>query len=68
MDTMASTSATQLITICDEESIMFSFQIDVEIGLEATSNVEVDGAWGIFTLKLLANRSLWSPTHRSIGY
>ncbi len=38
---MASTSATQLITICDEENIMFFFQIDIEIGLEAMSNVEV---------------------------
>jgi hypothetical protein len=55
MDTMACTSATQLITICDEEDIMFSFQIDIDIGLEATSNVEVDKTWGIFTLKLLTN-------------
>jgi hypothetical protein len=34
---------------------MFSSQIEVEIGQKQTSNVEIDGAWGIFTLKLLTN-------------
>jgi hypothetical protein len=47
---------------------MFSFQTKAEIGSKEVSNVEIDEAWGIFTLKLLANWSLWSPTHRLVGY
>jgi hypothetical protein len=46
MDIMAFSTATQLITICDEEDIMFPSQIDVEIESKVTSNVEVDGVGG----------------------
>jgi hypothetical protein len=43
MNTMASTSATQPTTIC-EENIMFSFQTKAEIGSKEVSNVEIDEA------------------------
>jgi hypothetical protein len=55
MDKVAPTSATQLITICDEKDIMFSFQNEVEIRLKATSNVEIYEAWENLTPKMLVN-------------
>jgi len=68
MDKVAPTNATQPITICDEKKIMFSFENEVEIGLETTSNVEANETWEILTPKMLVDRNLWSPTHRCTSY
>jgi hypothetical protein len=35
---------------------MFSFENEVEIGLETTSNVEANEAWEILTPKMLVNQ------------
>jgi hypothetical protein len=44
---MASTSASQPITIvsCEEEYIDFMFQSNIELGSQETSNVDIDVTW-----------------------
>jgi hypothetical protein len=44
------------------------FQSEIKLGSQEASNVDLDGTWETLLLKLVANRSLWSPSHRSSTY
>jgi hypothetical protein len=67
---MTSTSATQLITTisCDEDDIDFMFQSKIGLGSQEASNVDIDATWEILIPKLVANKKLWSPSHRTSTY
>ncbi len=67
---MTSTSATQTITTisCNEDDIDFMFQSKIELGSQEASNVDIDATWEIFIPKLVANKKLWSLSHRTLTY
>jgi hypothetical protein len=67
---MTSTSATQLITTisCDEDDIDFMFQFKIGLGSQETSDVDIDATWEILIPKLVANKKLWFPSHRTSTY
>ncbi len=67
---MASTSATQPITIIsyDEDDIDVMLQFEIEFGSQEASNVDIDTTWEILIPKLVANRNLWFPNHQTSTY
>jgi hypothetical protein len=43
-------------------------QPKIKLELQEASNVERDVTWEILIPKLVANRDLWSPSHRTSTY